>query len=424
MKKKFSGSIYLMVTLIFITIISCSSVYIKDDIGQNSPKGYISFYCNLNRFNIYRIDNNNEIKEVEDAIGKQEYRIAKAPGKYEFIFMHKDYIKNISVNVLQDMTSCVTIQPIYVSASSSTDTNYYLKSTTTITYLTYYIFTTVGTHPIPVLSENNTNKFLNEKIVSCLQDALIDTDSGTRIKAITELTKVKHQISSDTVNILQWLAANDRIKRVRKESADLLSSIGKSMEPEPFYLETFEKGYGWPDGNFNNYKMYINQFGFNIDNFKDDIISAHHWLDPSLERKKNYDIICDAIWKSGIKDQGFGFSLAGSDRLNKYNFLISRNGGAKAYKLINNKIDSIMIPWTNNPKTNINSDKFQRLKVEVRGNNYSYFVNDVKIGSFVSKEEDNCKYCIRMVVDGEQSVCFGMLKIIDRDSREKNQQEL
>ncbi|MCI2228043.1 caspase family protein [Polaribacter sp. MSW13] len=83
---------------------------------------------------------------------------------------------------------------------------------------------------------------------------------------------------------------------------------------------------------------------------------------------------------SGIKNNGYGITFGRKDTGNQYQFLVTSNGNYSIDKYDNGKFSSIK-DWT--PASVIKNENFSKntLKIEKRGNNYTFYINSSKVYS-------------------------------------------
>ena len=102
----------------------------------------------------------------------------------------------------------------------------------------------------------------------------------------------------------------------------------------------------------------------------------------SIDFDSNRDFKIEAsIQKiSGIKNNGFGIAFGRKDASNQYQFLITSNGNYAIDKYENGKLNSIK-DWT--PTSAIKKQNYSKntLKIEKRGNNYIFYINNSRIYS-------------------------------------------
>lgn len=130
-----------------------------------------------------------------------------------------------------------------------------------------------------------------------------------------------------------------------------------------------------------------------------------------LKLPENYDITLMVNWHEGVTNQGYGIAF-GEKWQDSYRFLISANRYAAMGFILDDKLQSSpSIPWTQNmgiyaPESGMPNI----LKVSVRGDEWSYYVNYQLIGKFKNTYHPK-SWKIGVTIEGMQEVGYYLLKI-------------
>jgi hypothetical protein len=142
--------------------------------------------------------------------------------------------------------------------------------------------------------------------------------------------------------------------------------------------------------------------------------NATEVMPMTFQRPANFDVEVSTIWKSGVNDHRYGLVL-GIDAETYYTFGASGNGQAVVGINKGGAGDGVPDPIGWKPKTAREGDgvSFNRLKIEVRGDKISYYVNDRLIGE-VANAIIRDKWAIGVMVQDKQKVAFDDLVLIAR----------
>lgn len=126
----------------------------------------------------------------------------------------------------------------------------------------------------------------------------------------------------------------------------------------------------------------------------------------------NFDITFRSEWKKGEKDRPYGLILGNSDN-NKYFFYTTTNGksGIEGTSNGTNEVSEISNQNAYSPdKLNKKND----YKIEVRNKKATYYLNNIKIGTFDLNANLSKACFVGFMVKDKQKVRFDMLEIIER----------
>jgi len=142
--------------------------------------------------------------------------------------------------------------------------------------------------------------------------------------------------------------------------------------------------------------------------------NAPEVMPMTFQRPANFDLEVSAIWKSGVTDHRYGLVL-GVDADTYYTFGASGNGQAVVGINKGGAGDGIPDPIGWKPKTAREGDgvSFNKLKIEVRDNKISYYVNDRYIGEIANAIMRD-KWAIGVMVQDKQKVAFDDLVLTAR----------
>jgi hypothetical protein len=142
--------------------------------------------------------------------------------------------------------------------------------------------------------------------------------------------------------------------------------------------------------------------------------NAPEVIPMTFPRPENFDVEVSTIWKSGVTDHRYGLVL-GIDKATYYTFGASGNGQAVVGINKGGAGDGIPDPIGWQPKTAREGDgvSFNRLKIEVRGNRISYYVNDRYIGEIVNAIIRD-EWAVGVMVQDAQRVAFDDLVLTAR----------
>ena len=142
--------------------------------------------------------------------------------------------------------------------------------------------------------------------------------------------------------------------------------------------------------------------------------NAPEVIPMTFQRPENFDVEVSTIWKSGVTDHRYGLVL-GVDADTYYTFGASGNGQAVVGINKGGAGDGIPDPIGWKPKTAREGDgvSFNNLKIEVRGDKISYYVNDRYIGE-IANAIIRDKWAIGVLVQDKQKVAFDDLVLTAR----------
>lgn len=393
---------YKIYALIFSLIIlfyssGCGKLYLKDDLPATSEKGYVQFntYSGLLNGKIYRIQGDKKVLEGSVRAGR-DFRLAKIPGDYVFVVEYPStvgtYRKKIEAQIVKDMILNVTLDVFNVRISESmqaTTTSYNFKKPT------------VGENYIPVNIEPKSIEF----VISALKDE----DVSTRCAAIEILGKNIFLVDEKIIACLNEIVEYDPKYYVKKRAKDVLKALGQKVTKysRPLYDNFIaEKTLCMiQENDIKHYNMFIDEDKYIIEN--KDVNNVWCSIKPQIKWPKDYNIILGTKWESGVNNYGFGL-IFGTNKKDFHSFLISANGYAVSELVVNNAPSS-HFDWVKN--YSIKEDRsINYLKIEVRGNDIAYYVNNSYIGNI--KNNLNLEDpIVGVIVSNIQKVGFRYLKI-------------
>lgn len=166
----------------------------------------------------------------------------------------------------------------------------------------------------------------------------------------------------------------------------------------------------WP---LQNGVLYFNSEGYNFDQDNGGGSIVGQPLINNTTSKKDaitdFDLELTCSWKAGMTDCPYGF-IIGQDAKNCYGFFLSGDGSAGAGLLRDNKWGEPPIGWN---KVSAAKQGKNLLKLEVRRNLMTYYVNGEKVGAVANDAKFACKY-YGLYVFSRQSVCFNNLWILNK----------
>ena len=275
------------------------------------------------------------------------------------------------------------------------------------------------------------NDKLNDKILEEIRNRVIERDQEKKneheikemreanIEALTELTTLSRQevekIADEVKNehLLKEKQKQKRIVNYSLAGVALIVILFIVFKPKHHLKERTVEDYftdnsfDWDIINKYKYDRYFkdNQYIFDL-NYAD----WCYWDGINMKLPVNCDIEVESKWLKG-KYSSYGIGLNQSDDA-YFAFSMSGDGAATFGKAVGGKwlIDG---PW----KYNIaNKGKGQKniQKIEVRGNDFSYFINDnlVKTGVIDLDIKEVVLRCC-----GQQQVAFDNVKITNTDSK-------
>ena len=277
------------------------------------------------------------------------------------------------------------------------------------------------------------NRKLEEKILDEIRRRVLEKDSELKkqeekkliresnIEALTELTSLsKNEVEAIAKSVRK--DTEEIVKKQRKKYINIGIAISVFIViiliifwPEPKLKEIIieddfsENTYYWDIYNEFKYKKNIKDGYYYIETNVD---GWCYWDDVAVDFPENYDVLVTSLWKHG-KFESYGLSLS-NDNDNYCSFQIKADGTAAYGKVVNDK-------WVyegnwKSKKANTSETKKPNLQlVEVRGDNFKYYVNN----NLVEQGKTGLSFnniCLRGC--GEQLVAFDNLKIINSDNQE------
>lgn len=425
-KKLFKNFRFYFVTLLLLFFIITTSLIsiVNADASQNNSQSYISFYTDFSddkpvnsAVDIYKIIDNKEIFEAttfspfaSSVSTKENFTLTKEPGTYDFVI--KAYSEKHNLQVIYGHINGLVVKENAITYVGIHNITGAAIGTAFISY---------GLTQLPVTPKASD--------IELLTKALYDNDWATRKFAIIALTNLKVNDEQITEHIKD-IAVTDRYMAVRNEAVNFLKSKKLPIPTEPFFLTNFlNKAAYWhwggqdpvfdftPEG----YRITASNPALSVVSLKS-LLMDKGFNGYNPKKLKNYDIELDCTWKSGMKNAPYGLILGnGNDNnfinpniSNFYAFCITNDGGTSVLYYKNNQLSSSPIEWNNNTSASIISHNINRLKIEIKKDQITYYVNDILIGSFKANE-DYLAQCIGMGVLNKTDVCFNRLAIIKKD---------
>ncbi len=143
--------------------------------------------------------------------------------------------------------------------------------------------------------------------------------------------------------------------------------------------------FGWPilkTGSVTDSLFYyLENGGFVVDN-KRHKGAGFSWVKRSYgaNAKANTSVQVDISQLAGEDNRGYGLMVNGKDDLKNYVYLIITSTGNYGIAAIKDgKINGTSVPWTSSSLIKKGLNVSNRLKIEQRGDNYSFYINDVLI---------------------------------------------
>ena len=186
-----------------------------------------------------------------------------------------------------------------------------------------------------------------------------------------------------------------------------------AREPSPqngvLLHETFDdNSRGWPDTRGgDSYDAYYDNGAYAV-RTKNELTSLEV-ISPGFARPQRFDLELTATWKEGVDNSRFGLVL-GVDRSTYYSFAVSGNGQATIAQHIDNQPGPEVMPWTLDSARRGNGTASNLLKVEVRGDDLTYFVNGIRLEQ-VRNTLIKDRWSVGVMVQGRQRVTFDDLVI-------------
>ncbi len=198
--------------------------------------------------------------------------------------------------------------------------------------------------------------------------------------------------------------STEGVQQPKKEKA--AAAAGKVLFNEAF--EDNANGWGiWKPGT--NYDAYLEDGKYVIETKNEK--NSPEVIPMKLPRPESFDREVSAIWRSGVKNHRYGLVL-GVDRDSYYTFGVSANGQAVVGINKGGVGEGIPDPIDWKPSSAREGDgfSFNRLKIEVRSEKISYYVNGMHIGD-ISNTIILDKWAIGVMVQSRQKVAFDNLVV-------------
>jgi hypothetical protein len=377
-----------------VLLASCATLVTRDQLGSGVQKGWVIFEDDIgdSPIMIAPISNGMEgpsFRSTDYWIGAP-VKIACQPGPNEFVVRHKNYQERIIVQVTEGAITYVGVRA-QITASHFTGTG-----TTT----TYFVRSTVGTHPLPPNTDgNDPTPFLV---------ALGDRDWATRSYALNGLDRLKGRVDKDVIPTLDHLAREDPSSTVRAAAGKLLKTLGEPVPAPPLVFVSFEQSaHTWPFGEEASCTTSLEPGGYLVDSRAEHTWSVQtRWFGQEIGSRQNIDIVMECSWMSGAKDMSFGLTL-GDDKQAYNAFCANEQGGSVALSVAGGSLSAgpSPLPWTNAASIAIAASPITRLEVSKRGAEYGFRVNGVLVGSFTDTRGLAVSN-IGIFTSGVQSVLF------------------
>ena len=388
----------LLVSLWFTVLAGCAGVTIKDNLPPSSPRGYadIANY-GLGYDIIYSMKGGKKVKEGSLGYTGATMRIARTPGDYDFLIEQEDdsgkkTSRLVTVKIERDMLTFITADDRILDVE---DGIYDRRPTTTIKYK---LIVSAAKTPAPL-------QFQPDSARDTLHALLDDPDWRARLYAVTALEKMQGLRDEELMKKVTTMASDDPQRRVREKAAAFLKESGIDPFENVLFLENFEA---------NNKRRWISSAGRYDYFYNDEFLMTGtadkcetEMLTSPLDLARSFDVELVSTWKSGTDNDAYGF-LMGSDRDNFDLFGISGDGRATVRSTRNNEQSPDLIAWA--PVEGINKPGANRLRVEVRGDAWKYYVNGTFVGAVENKLELP-PYAFGLVVCQKQTISFDQLKI-------------
>ncbi len=251
----------------------------------------------------------------------------------------------------------------------------------------------------------------NEKEISEMRDA--------NIEALTELTSLsRKEVEKIADDVKRDFLFNQKKKQKRLNGIIALCVISAIIlffifKPKPeLKIRLVEDDFSennneWYLFNSYNYRRYINENKYIIETNKKDWC---YWDNVQIDFPKNYDVEVKSTWLNGKYDS-YGIALHKSNT-DYYAFTIRGDGGVSFCKVVEKNwiIDDGWKPdMAKKGKKQSNTQK-----IEVRGGEFKYFVNNNLIRSGIIEMEIG-NLALRCC--GEQQIGFEYVKIINTDTK-------
>jgi hypothetical protein len=375
-------------------------VTIKDDLPPSTPKGYADFgnYSFGSTF-IYSLQAGKRVKEGSLTYEGEIVRLARTPGEYDFVIEHwgknrQKYEKVVTVRIMRDMLTFITIDRMIADVEDIKNGRY------EATLIQYRVKISEAKTLAPLNIESEPNK------VDVLNELLSDPDWRARLYAIGLLEKMGRSSGENLLKRVEALATDDPQRLVRRKANAFLKSLGIDGFKNILLLENFE---------FNN-RTWISSHGIYDFFYNDEFLfrSAEGGCENEkftslLDLPRDFDIELVSTWRSGTGGGEYGV-IIGSDENNFDHFGVSGDGRAVVRSVRNNELSGDLLAWTAVPAIKTRGAAPNRLRVEVRGDSWKYFVNDAYLGEITNTLRMN-KYLVGLRGCQEQTIAFEQLKI-------------
>lgn len=358
------------VYLLFTFFVGCAGMTIKDDLPPTSPKGYADFAnYSFGRDVIYSMQDGKKVEEGSLTYTGEILRLARTSGTYDFIIEHEDdfgqkHSKLVNVKIMRDMLTFITVDRKIIEVTDGINDRF---QTTTITYKAKI---SVAKTPSPLDFESAPNR------TDILNDLLHDSAWRARLYALVFLEKTGNSSDENLIKRVSTLAIDDPHKTVRKKADTLLKGLGIDVFKNLLLLENFES----------NNRRWINSHRVYDFFYNDEFLfrsgeggCENEIMKSPLDLPRDFDIGLVSTWKPGVAGNEYGI-LVGSDENNFNHFGISGDGQAIVRFLRNNEVSTDLIAWTTVPAITKYGVAPNRVRVEVRGDMWKYYVNDAYIG--------------------------------------------
>lgn len=390
----------LFACLLFTFFTGCTGVTIKDDLPLSSPRGYADFAnYTLGYDIIYSIKDGQKVREGSLGFKGATLRLARTPGNYDFIIQHEDdsgkkHSKPVNVNIERDRLTFVTIDNKIIEVTDGTNER------EPITRVRYNLNISIAKTPAPMHFESDAAK------INMLHDLLNDPDWRARLYAVSSLEKMR-SMDEELIKTVRTVASDDPHRSVRRKAAALLKGLGIDPFKNLLFLENFEA---------NNKRRWISSGGQYTYFYNDEFLFStatttgkceNEMMTSPLDLPRAFDVELVGTWKAGTDSDAYGI-LIGSDRDNFDHFGISGDGRAIVRPTRNNELSADLIGWIK--IDGIERHGPNRLRVEVRGNTWKYYVNGAYIGTVENTLELNT-YTFGLRVCQGQTIAFDQLKI-------------
>jgi hypothetical protein len=199
------------------------------------------------------------------------------------------------------------------------------------------------------------------------------------------------------------------LPRSAAETGDGAREPSPSAQHGVLLHETFDDdSRGWPDtrGGDSHDAYYDN--GTYAVRTKNEFTSLEV-ISPGFPRPQRFDLELTATWKDGVDNSRYGLVL-GVDRSTYYSFAVSGNGQATIAQHIDNQPGPQVMPWTLDSARRGNGMASNLLKVEVRGDDLTYFVNGIRLAE-VRNSLIKDRWSVGVMVQDRQRVTFDDLVI-------------